>query len=474
MKQRRDIRSILIKNLLLFLVIAAIVWMFLVDWSTRSLFMKGMEDHSEAVAEIVRAGLTSHMKANIMDKRSFFLDEIKSAENIRSLTIARSEQVNQQYGAGLASERQIDTFTKQVFDSKEPLFMVNGLKKDPVMRAIIPYVATSSGELNCMSCHKVAENAVLGAVDIQIGIGEYRDRGLFNQLVIFATFTIFLFLIVSYTFNSIQRIISQPLESIIARAREAYYKRRPIDQAEFESLELKSIAKEINLFNQELVKSHDQLEEKNIELLHLNEEIESTLKETIYTIGLIEAHRSDETNYHTKRVTEYCRLLGELAGLSKRDVYVLHTASPLHDIGKLAIPDSILKKCSPLDEREYEVIKSHPEIGYEMLRHSDREILKMAAIIARQHQEKWDGTGYPQGLKGEEIHIFGRIVSLVDVFDALSMRRCYKEAWPLEDVIEHIREESGKQFDPGLVTLFISNIDAFMEIRKRYHAGKSD
>jgi len=474
MKPKRNIRSILIKNLLLFLVIAAIVWMFLIDWATRSLFMKGMEDHATAVAEIVRAGLTSHMKAEIMDKRGFFLEEIKSAEKIRSLTIARSAKVKQQYGHGLASERQVDTFTQQVFDSKRPLFLVNGLNQDPIMRAIIPYVATSSGELNCMKCHKVLEGTVLGAVDIQIDIGEYRERGLFNQLVIFATFTLFLFLIVSYTFNSIQRIISQPLESIISRAREAYYKRRPIDQAEFESLELKSIAQEINLFNQELVKSHDQLEEKNLELSELNEEIESTLKETIYTIGLIEAHRSEETNYHTKRVTEYSRLLGELAGLCKRDTYVLHTASPLHDIGKLAIPDSILKKCSALDEQEYEVIKNHTEIGYEMLRHSDREILKAAAIIAHQHQEKWDGTGYPQGLKGEEIHIYGRIVSLVDVFDALSMHRCYKEAWSMEKVIAHIRHESGRQFAPGLVDLFLSNLDLFIEIQNLYHSDKAE
>jgi putative two-component system response regulator len=129
----------------------------------------------------------------------------------------------------------------------------------------------------------------------------------------------------------------------------------------------------------------------------------------------------------------------------------------MHDVGKIGIPDSSLGKPGPLSPEEFEVIKTHTLIGHEILRKSSRRILRTAATIALEHHERWDGTGYPRGLRGEEIHLHGRIVALADVFDALAHRRVYKEAWPLERILEYFRSMSGSQFDPELTSLFLNS-----------------
>jgi response regulator RpfG family c-di-GMP phosphodiesterase len=140
----------------------------------------------------------------------------------------------------------------------------------------------------------------------------------------------------------------------------------------------------------------------------------------------------------------------------------------MQDIGKIGIPDTILKKPGRLTQTEYEVMKQHTQIGYNILKSSDRPILKCAATIAMQHHERWDGKGYPQGLQGEEIHIVGRIIRLVDVFDALHKQRIYKKAWQAESIVNYLIQERGKQFDPKLVDVFIENFDEFIEISDRY------
>ena len=137
----------------------------------------------------------------------------------------------------------------------------------------------------------------------------------------------------------------------------------------------------------------------------------------------------------------------------------------MHDIGKVGIPDSILNKPGALTASEFEIMKTHAQIGYEMLKHSKRDILQASAMVAYTHHEKWNGEGYPKGLKGEEIHIHGRITAITDVFDALSHDRVYKKAWPLEDVLEYFKKESGKHFDPELMGLFLDNLDAFLDIQ---------
>lgn len=200
--------------------------------------------------------------------------------------------------------------------------------------------------------------------------------------------------------------------------------------------------------------------------IHLNQEIEDTQKEIIYTLGEIAEARSLETGQHVKRVSKYARLLAQKSGFSYDQANLLRMAAPIHDIGKIAIPDTILNKPGTLDPVEFEIIKTHAQLGYEMLKNSARPILKMAALIALQHHEHWDGNGYPNGLKAEDIHPFGRIVALADVFDALGTRRVYKEAWPLSDIFEYVRSQSGKQFDPALVKIILEHQDEFVQIRK--------
>jgi response regulator RpfG family c-di-GMP phosphodiesterase len=197
----------------------------------------------------------------------------------------------------------------------------------------------------------------------------------------------------------------------------------------------------------------------------LNHEIESTQREIVYKMGEIGESRSKETGNHVKRVAEYSRLLALLYGLSEQEADILFTASPMHDIGKVAIPDSILNKPGKLTNEEFEIMKSHASIGYEVLKGSDREVLKAASIVSYEHHEKYNGTGYPRGLKGEEIHIFGRITAIADVFDALGHDRCYKQAWELDKILALFQEEKGKHFDPQLIDLFMDNLDKFLEIR---------
>jgi response regulator RpfG family c-di-GMP phosphodiesterase len=143
----------------------------------------------------------------------------------------------------------------------------------------------------------------------------------------------------------------------------------------------------------------------------------------------------------------------------------------MHDVGKLGIPDAILLKPGKLSHQEYEILKHHTDIGYEILKNSKREIMKAAVFAAQQHHERWDGTGYPKGLKGEEIHINGRITALADVFDALIHKRIYKDAWEEGRVFEFIKNESGRQFDPKLVDNFIESADEFITLINKYPDG---
>nr|WP_321266293.1 response regulator [uncultured Sulfurimonas sp.] len=204
------------------------------------------------------------------------------------------------------------------------------------------------------------------------------------------------------------------------------------------------------------------------EFVKLHNELENTQKEIIYKMGEVGETRSKETGYHVKRVAMYSKLLGLLSGLGEKNSELLYTASPMHDIGKVGIADNILKKPARLNEEEWIIMKTHSKLGYNILKKSKRRILKAAAIVAYTHHEKWDGTGYPNGLKGEKIHIFGRITAIADVFDALGSDRCYKKAWELEKIFELFKEERGKHFDPKLLDVFLENIEQFLEIRNKF------
>ena len=204
------------------------------------------------------------------------------------------------------------------------------------------------------------------------------------------------------------------------------------------------------------------------ELLQLHKELERTQKEIIYKMGEVGESRSQETGNHVKRVAEYSKLLALLAGLGEKNAALLHSASPMHDIGKVAIADSILKKPGRLTKEEFDIMKSHAEIGYKILKSSKRPILRAAAIVAHRHHEKWDGSGYPNGIAGKKIHIFGRITAIADVFDALGSDRVYKKAWDLDRIVNLFKEERGKHFDPVLVDLFLNNLDKFLLIRDKF------
>jgi response regulator RpfG family c-di-GMP phosphodiesterase len=200
----------------------------------------------------------------------------------------------------------------------------------------------------------------------------------------------------------------------------------------------------------------------------LNQEMIDTQKEVIFTLGEVIESRSRETGNHVRRVAEMSYLLALKAGLSEKEAELLRLASPMHDVGKVGIPDAILLKNDSLTQEEREIIQQHTEIGHHILKNSQRELLQASVIVAYQHHEHWDGNGYPHGLKGEQIHIFGRITALIDVFDALLHKRVYKAAWPVGQILEHIRLKRGTQFEPNLVDIFLANRDEFINIKSRY------
>lgn len=204
---------------------------------------------------------------------------------------------------------------------------------------------------------------------------------------------------------------------------------------------------------------------ENYNLLRL---IENSQHEMIYRLGEVVETRSNETGHHVKRVAHYSQLLAELAGMPTKSALLLKHASPLHDIGKIGIPDLILNKPGKLSELEWQKMKSHTTIGHEILSGTDIDIMNLGATISLTHHERWDGQGYPRGLAGEEIPLVGRVTALADVFDALASKRCYKEPWPLSDIMCYIESKSGTFFDPTLVALLVQHLDRFIEIRERF------
>lgn len=204
------------------------------------------------------------------------------------------------------------------------------------------------------------------------------------------------------------------------------------------------------------------------EIKNLNQEIEDTQKEVIFTMGAVVESRSKETINHVRRVAQYSKILALSYGLDEKEASLLKQASPMHDAGKAGIPDAILNKPAKLTSEEFEAMKEHAAMGYEIFKSSNREILKTAAIVAHEHHEKYNGSGYPRGLKGEDIHIYGRITAVADVFDALGSDRVYKKAWDDEKIFAYFKEQRGEHFDPKLVDIFFENLDKFLEVRKKF------
>ncbi len=234
-----------------------------------------------------------------------------------------------------------------------------------------------------------------------------------------------------------------------------------------------------NLFFIEGIEEINQLDRQLIEVFGTNigvafdnqamfEEIELTQREMIYRMSEAVESRSKETSNHVKRVSLTCQYLAKAIGMSEKEVEILYKAAPLHDIGKIAIPDHILNKPGKLTSAEWEKMKTHAQIGYDILSSSELAVLRAGAIVAVEHHENWDGSGYPKGLKGEGIHIYGRIAAIADVFDALVNKRCYKPAWSIMDTMDFIRKMDAVKFDPRLVELVFKHQNDLMKIQDKY------
>ena len=472
--KKPSIKTITVRNLINVLLVVAMVVLAITAYNFRALSKKAIENQALAHAELVKAGLTSHMKAGIMDLRDFYLEEIEQLHQINELRIIRGEQVSEQFGEGnpVWERTELDANIDRSFSQSEPVFIMDEFSFKPTVRVIIPYVATTEGAINCLACHLVDEGAVLGGVDIELDVTEYRNHAIIVIVGISMLSLFALLLVLFNTSRTIGNYVQLPLEQLLENAVLAYRKQHPVPTDDFKTQEFTSVANEFNLFNSQIIAHQEELRQKNQQLIALNDEIESTLRETVFTMGVIEEQRSKETANHTKRVSLFSQLLAKKAGLSEDQVDLITAASPLHDIGKLGVPDEILFKPGELTELERKVMENHTTIGYEMLKHSKRDILMAAGTIAHQHQEKWDGNGYPRGLKGEEIHIFGRIIAVADVFDALLSPRVYKERWPLEKVVEWMSGQRGKHFEPALVDIFLENIDEFVAIYQQYPADE--
>jgi len=229
-------------------------------------------------------------------------------------------------------------------------------------------------------------------------------------------------------------------------------------------LELYALRKKLQYDNKTLQK--DIQKEK---AQHLTD-VELAQREMVYVLSELMEHDSGETASHVKRVAEISKQLAILEGsLSDEEIKRIYIAAPLHDVGKVLVDNAILHKNGPLDDTEFEEMQKHPELARDILKKSTQQLMQAAAIIAYEHHENWDGSGYPRGLKGEEIHLYGRIVAIADVLDALTHERSYKEAWSFEKAVSYMMQQSGKKFDPRLIELFLNHLEIFKEIIDEYN-----
>ena len=224
---------------------------------------------------------------------------------------------------------------------------------------------------------------------------------------------------------------------------------------------------------EEALKSQNQILERKVQertrkIQEKQTEIEEVQKEAILRLCLAAELRDMETGMHIRRIQEHSALLGRKCGLPEEEVELLHLASAMHDLGKIGIPDSILLKPGKLTDEEWKIMKTHTTIGARGLAGSRFKLIQLAERIAHHHHERWDGTGYPSGLKWTEIPIEARIVSIVDGFDAMLSKRPYKNPMPMEEVLDNIRAARGLAYDPAVVDIFLGSIEEFQEVARRF------
>ncbi|WP_096739387.1 two-component system response regulator [Pseudoalteromonas atlantica] len=198
------------------------------------------------------------------------------------------------------------------------------------------------------------------------------------------------------------------------------------------------------------------------------EQLKQAHVDLVHRLGRAAEYKDTDTGEHIARMSQYSKLLALEFGMGEQQAELLRQAAPMHDVGKIGIPDAILLKPGRLTPEEFDHMKQHAAIGAQILANSSSPLLQLAHKLAIEHHEKWDGSGYPNGLKGEQISVEGRIVAIADVFDALTSKRPYKEAWGVEEALEHMQAQAGKHFDPHLINLFVNKLDAIIAIENAY------
>jgi len=227
--------------------------------------------------------------------------------------------------------------------------------------------------------------------------------------------------------------------------------------------ELRAAYQQLHKHTEDLTTNYAALKKAHIEL-------EEAYLDTIHRLVLAAEYKDEDTGGHIMRMSRYSALIAEKLILPSKEVQNILYASPMHDLGKIGIPDSILMKPGKLTEEEFATMKTHCTIGANLLSYSKSEVLKVGEEIAISHHEKWNGKGYPQGLSGDKIPLVGRIAGLADVFDALISKRPYKDPYPIETAVDIIRKERGEHFDPDIVDVFLENVDEILEIQEEINS----
>ena len=300
-------------------------------------------------------------------------------------------------------------------------------------------------------------------ITILLIIGRYNHDNIIDSQVTLEVFYIGLLMIISAVILAISfgKILKEDTKIIIGNIKN-------IENGEYENTSIINRPDELGEISYAMKNMSSSIKDGIHQIESLSDEIINTQKEIIYTMGEIAETRSKETGNHVKRVAEYSKLIALKLGINEQEAEMLKLASPMHDIGKVGIPDNILNKPGKLTPEEFEIMKTHAQLGFEMLKHSSKPILQAAAIVSKEHHEKYNGNGYPKGLKGEEIHIFARITAVADVFDALGSDRIYKKAWEDKKIFELFNNEKGEHFDPKIIDIFFENLEEIKQIRDKF------
>ena len=303
----------------------------------RAFFQNVMEKEAFIVSSAIKAGLTSHMKAGIMHKKDYFLDEIKELEDIQNIRIINTTKKDFEQASNIL----------EVLKTKKEFFEWSDINGE--LKATMPYIAHSEGALNCLSCHNVQDGDVLGVIEMTMDINSSQELVVKYGYIFVAMLCILAIIILANLSGLIDKYISKPLSSVINDGERAYSSYGNLKSNEYESKELEIISQNISDFSKDILHKNKEISQHNIALQDLNEEIENTLKDTMMAMGEIEEIRSEETKHHTERVSKLSALFAAAYGLGEEDIRLIALASPLHDIGKVAISDAILKKPGRLD-----------------------------------------------------------------------------------------------------------------------------